>query len=150
MLFDLTNEYDVERFNVACKKMIGGQKFVELKEKKPLRTTNQNALLHLWLGFFAAECGYTLEEVKVDYYKRECNADIFVREKVNKFGKTIKYLRSSADLTIDEMSLSMNRFKHWASMEGGIYLPSPEDEGLIRYCRQVVENAKEYLRDGDV
>lgn len=40
-------------------------------------------------------------------------------------------LRSSKDLTKEEMSTAIDRFKRWAS-EQGIYIPEPEDTERLR------------------
>ena len=98
---------------------------VELKEQRPLRTLSQNNYLHLLLQVFAMEYGCSLDVAKVDYYKRLCNQDLFEVEKVNKQGEVVKDLRSSADLTTEEMAQSIDRFKRFAA-EGGIYLPDAD------------------------
>lgn len=54
-------------------------------------------------------------------------------------------LRSSADLTKEEMTLSIDRFRNWSSSVAGIYLPSPEDGEMMIYMMQEVERNKEFL-----
>lgn len=145
MIFDLNNEYQVQKFIEYAKKLLGKRVVVELKEKHASRTLPQNSYLHLILGYFAAEYGCSREEAKVDFYKRTCNRDLYEREKTNKRGKNVTYLRSSAELTTEEMSLSIDRFRNFASSEAGIYLPSPNEHQMLIYAMQEVERCKEYV-----
>ena len=82
---------------------------------------------------------------KIDFYKRTCNRDLFERKKVNKKGKEITYLRSSAELTTGEMTLSIDRFRNFASSEAGIYLPSSSERDFLIHIQQTIENNKEFL-----
>lgn len=145
MILDLSNEFDIEKFKEVCEKYLTNGCWVEIKKKNPQRSLKQNSLLHLWLGYFAAEYGCTLDECKIDFYKRHCNRELFERTKVNKFGKEVKYLRSSADLTTEEMHTSMERFRNWASSEAGIFLPAPDDTQFILYAMQQVERNKHFV-----
>lgn len=77
MIFDLNNEYQVQKFIEYAKKLLGERVVVELKEKHASRTLPQNSYLHLILGYFAAEYGCSREEAKVDFYKRTCNRDLY-------------------------------------------------------------------------
>jgi hypothetical protein len=125
MTYDLSNEYEVRRVLLRLNTLIKKGVLVELKEQRPLRTLSQNSYLHLLLQVFAMEYGCSLDVAKVDYYKRLCNQDLFEVEKVNKQGEVVKDLRSSADLTTEEMAQSIDRFKRFAA-EGGIYLPDAD------------------------
>ena len=125
MTYDLSNEYEVRKVLLRLNALIKKGVLVELKEQRPLRTLSQNSYLHLLLQVFAMEYGCSLDVAKVDYYKRLCNQDLFEVEKVNKQGEVVKDLRSSADLTTEEMAQSIDRFKRFAA-EGGIYLPDAD------------------------
>lgn len=144
MVFNLQNEFDVPKFKAYVNKLYSRRAVIEVREKRPQRSVNQNSYLHLLLGYFGAEFGLSLEEVKVDIYKRICNKDLFERKKVNKFGREVTYLRSSADLSVPEMTLSITRFRNYASSEVGIYLPEANADAMI-YMQQVVERNKEYI-----
>lgn len=117
---------------------------VDLTEKKPQRSTNQNAYPHVILGLFALEVGETLEYVKKYYYKLKCNAPIYVREREDKYLGTIKVVRSSADLDTAEMTESIERFRNWASGEG-CYLPAPNEKDLIRIAEVEVKRNERYI-----
>ena len=145
MIYDLNNEYDVPNFCEKVKYFIDKRYVVTLSRKMPQRTLKQNNYLYLILSYFSAESGYSVDEVKVDFFKKHCNPDLFYREKVNKKGVTIKYLRSSSELDVNEMTLAINRFRNWSSAEASIYLPSPEDHEYITHCEKEIEKNREYL-----
>lgn len=145
MLFNLQNEYDVPKFKAYVNKLFKERAVVEVKKKNPARTLAQNSYLHLLLGYFGTQYGCSLDEAKLDYYKRTCNRDLFERKAVNKLGKEVTYLRSSAELTTAEMSLSIDRFRNFASSEAGIYLPSPNEREFLIHIQQEIERHKEFL-----
>lgn len=145
MIYNLSNPYEQQGFLDHVTKLLDAGAMVELKKKSPKRSLAQNAYLHLILGYFGSEYGASLDEVKVDFFKRECNRDIFERESVNKKGKTVKYLRSSAELTTAEMTLAIERFRNWSASVAQIYLPSPNEEQFLAYCEQEIERNKMYV-----
>jgi hypothetical protein len=138
MTYDLSNEYEVRKVLLRLNALIKKGVLVELKEQRPLRTLSQNSYLHLLLQVFAMEYGCSLDVAKVDYYKRLCNQDLFEVEKVNKQGEVVKDLRSSADLTTEEMAQSIDRFKRFAA-EGGIYLPDADRLHDLQCAKIAVE-----------
>lgn len=144
-IFNLKNEYDIPKFKDYVNKLFRERAVVEVKKKLPNRTLAQNSYLHLLLGYFGSEYGCSLDEAKIDFYKRTCNRDLFERKKVNKKGKEITYLRSSAELTTGEMTLSIDRFRNFASSEAGIYLPSSSERDFLIHVQQAIENNKEFI-----
>lgn len=145
MLFNLQNEYDVPKFKQYVGKLFRERAVVEVKRKNPSRTLAQNSYLHLLLGYFGTQYGCSLDEAKVDYYKRTCNRDLFERKATNKAGRQVTYLRSSAELTTAEMTLSIDRFRNWSASEAGIYLPAPQEQQMLLYARQEIERNKEFI-----
>ena len=145
MIFIPINPYDVTRAREYLETLIRSGEPFELKRRAPKRTGRQNAYLHVIIGFFASEYGCSLEEAKIDFFKRECNKEIFEREGVNKKGKPVTYLRSSKDLTTSEMATATDRFRHWSSAVAGIYLPAPNEEQFLAYCEKVIEENKEFV-----
>ena len=130
MLYDLKNPLDRERFKRRCNALFKKQGLVELSERVK-RSNQSNRYLHLLLGYLAMETGNSLDYAKEIFYKRAANAEIFVREKEDDLiGKT-EYLRSSAELTQEEFSLSVDRLRDWSSQVAGIYLPSPNEEQFL-------------------
>ncbi len=143
-LYRLSNPYDLQKFNDKCKLLREKQAVVELIEKKPQRSLNQNAYLHVLLGYFASEFGYSIEEVKVDIYKRTCNPDIFICKRTNKRGNEVEYLRSSSALDTREFSLSIERFRNYSSSVAGLYLPSANEGEALMYAQQQIEQYAEF------
>lgn len=145
MRFNLGNEYDLARFKAVAKKYIEQGVWVELKKPSEIRTNQQNKYLHLLIGFFALEYGCGFDEAKIDFFKRTANKQIFERELVNKKGCKVKYLRSTADLTTEEMALAITRFRDWSSAIAGIYLPSADEKSFLMHIQAEMERNKEYV-----
>lgn len=145
MVYNLSNPLDVQNAKTRLELLVKRGCIIELTEKKQKRTLNQNAYLHLLLGYFASQTGNTLEWVKQQYYKKLCNPDIFIGEREDLFLGRVKYVRSSADLRVDEMKLSIDRFRNWSASEAGIYLPEATSEAELASLAIEVEKYKTYL-----
>ncbi len=145
MLFNLKNPYERDRFKEYVNGLFVEQACVEVKKKHTKRTLAQNSYLHVLLGYFATEFGYSLEEVKYEYFKKKCNPDIFVRKRTNKRGFEVEYLRSSTDLDTAEMTTAIERFRNYSSAECGLYLPEPHEGEMLFFAQQQIERFKEYL-----
>ena len=144
MLFNLDNPYEVEKFKTAVSEILSKKGKVELIRKYPPRSMPQNNYLHLLLGYFAKEFGYSTEQVKSDIFKNECNPEIFYRLRTNKYGETITYVRSTSELTSEEMSIAIERFRNYSSAVCGLYLPSPNEDEAVFFAQQQIENHKAY------
>lgn len=144
-IYNLSNPYDRQKFKDKVNQLYKEQAYVELKKKKTQRSLAQNSYLHLLLGYFASEFGFTLDEVKIDFYKRKCNRDIFEVVRINKRGQYVTMLRSSADLDKREMTLSIERFRNWSASECGLYLPAPNESDALLYAQQQLDSYQEYL-----
>ena len=145
MIYNLSSPLDVQNAKTRLELLIKRGCIVELTEKKQKRSLNQNAYLHLLLGYFASQTGNTLEWVTQQYYKKLCNPDLFIGEREDLFLGRVKYVRSSADLRTDEMNLSIERFRNWSAAEAGIYLPEATSEAEIAALQVEVERYKTYL-----
>lgn len=145
-LYDLSNQLHAAQFRQRADKLLEMQAVVDLTEKKPRRTTQQNRYLHTLLGYLAIEVGESLEWVKREYYKKFVNADIFVSEKHDAvMNKQVKFLRSSTALTTEEMSLTIERLRNWASKELGIYLPSADEHRILQLMEVEIDRNKIYV-----
>ena len=142
MQYDLTSDFQRKAFLSKVDNFLERGAVVELTEKT-FRTRNQNNYLHLLIGVVAMETGNTLADVKEYYFKEICNADIFHRQHFDKLGNCIDSIRSTADLTKEEMSIAIDRFKRWGS-QNGIYMPNPGDESLREIAIEMGRN-KAYL-----
>ncbi len=145
MIFNLDNEFErssyKEYVNAQYKK--GG--IVEVIRKNAKRSLAQNAYLHLILGLYASEFGYTLDEVKYDIFKRKINADIFKKVRRNRRGEEVTYMRSTTDLDKAEMTLAIDRFRNYSSAVAGLYIPAPNEHQALFYAQQQVEKYKEFI-----
>lgn len=143
MIYDLSSELHRNTFLSRVDSLVRKGAVVEMTEKA-FRSPNQNRYLHLLIGVVAIETGNTIGYCKEWYFKRLCNPDIFVVDKKDRFYGDIMTLRSSADLTKEEMSMAIDRFKRWGA-ENGIYMPNPDDESLLRSIEVEMGRMKSYL-----
>lgn len=143
MQYDLANQLQRNLFETRCKALLDKGVVVDLAERT-FRSRNQNSYLHLLIGVVAMETGNTLAYCKEWYFKRLCNKDLFVTTKSDRYAGQVELVRSSADLTQEEMSMAIDRFKRWGN-ENGIYMPSPGDESLLRDIAIEMGRNKAYL-----
>lgn len=144
MLYDLKNPLDRERFKRRCNALFKKQGIVELSDKT-IRSNQSNKYLHSLLGYLAMETGNTLEYVKEVFYKRTANKDIFVRIKDDELLGQTEYLRSSASLSQEEFSTSIDRLRDWSSQVAGIYLPSPNEEQFLASIEVEMSRYKQWI-----
>ena len=131
MIYDLKNPVHRDQFSRRSDILLEkGQDVVELKTKTS-RSLRQNAYLHLILGWFAAETGNTREFVKREYFKRLVNAEIFVSYIDDRWLGRTEIIKSSAEVTKEEMITAIERFRNWSSQEAGIYLPSADEQNYL-------------------
>lgn len=145
MIYDLNNPYEIEEFKKCTSKLLEKKAIVEIKKKQPNRTIKQNSYLHLILSYFACEIGYSLEEVKLDYFKKVCNRDLFERKKVNNKGAEITYMRSSSELDTMEMTTAIERFRNYSAAQAGLYLPSPNENQFLAHIEKEIEKYKDFI-----
>ena len=143
MIYNLADELCRKQVTARLHALLGKRCVVELTEKT-LRTGSQNRYLHVLIGAVAMETGNTLEFTKEWYFKRLVNPFLFVIEKTDRIAGTVSVLRSTRDLTKEEMSTAIDRFRNWAA-EQGMYLPSPDDESLIASVEYQMGRMREYL-----
>lgn len=145
MRYDLNNPLSVVDARLKLECLIKRKAVVELTEKKQ-RTLSQNAYLHVLLSYLALRTGNTLDYVKRNYYKVQCNPELFIVEKDDEvLHRKVKTLRSSTDLTKEEMSLSIDRLRKWSQLEAEIYLPTAEEGQYLRELEMQIEQAKQWL-----
>ena len=110
---------------------------VTLEKKRESRTIQQNKYYWLILRYFGLQYGCTKTEAEY-YFKQICNPDIFCRKKKDKEDRIIYIVRSTSQLTKQEMISAINNFSVWCSQRQ-IELPRPEDKEMLRYAEQQVE-----------
>lgn len=146
MFYDANKPIDVQRAIVKFKHLIEKKKTFELTQKKEKRTLNQNRYLHLILSFFALEYGETLEYVKLEFFKKLVNKQIFEYERINvKTGEIRIDYRSSASLNTKEMTDAIERFRNYSSKEAGVYLPTPEEGIMLKEIELQIKNNEQWI-----
>lgn len=146
MKYDLKNPLDKQNLLLRVKKELeNANNVVEFSVCKPKRTIKQNRYLHVILSYFACSIGLSADYVKQNYFKLLCNKEIFVIDAEDVFiGKT-RRIRSSSELTTEEMSIAIERFRNWSAETAGIYIPSAEEYHLLQLAEIQVERNKLYL-----
>ena len=137
MKFNFAIESEIARARTYFQQLVEKQSLAEVKKISPKRSLNQNSYLHLLLQAFGAHFGYTLEESKLIY--KEINKDIYAYEKK---GRT--FYRSSAELTKEEMTKTIDRFRE-KSAEAGYPLPLATDKEWLMSIENAIEQTKHYL-----
>ena len=143
MIYNLSDSFEREQFTTRAKLLLEKGTVVELTEKA-FKTPNQNRYAHLLMGMVGLEVGEPLEYVKVEYFKKLCNRDIFVRMKEDKFVGQIEEIRSFTDLSMEETSLAIDRFKRWGREQGWV-MPDPCDEQLLKEIEIMMGRYRQYL-----
>lgn len=143
MIYDLSSDFQRKSFLARMDNLMEKGAVVELTEKA-FRSPNQNRYLHLLIGVVAIETGNTLEDAKKWYFKETCNPDLFHVQHRDKMGNCIDHIRSTAELTKEEMSTAIDRFKRWGA-ENGIYMPNPDDASLLKAIEIEMGRMKSYL-----
>ena len=143
MLYDLASPADIERLRLKVESDIKRKAVVEYTRKEQ-RTSNQNRYLHLILGVVAMETGNDLQFTKEQYFKRLVNPALFVKWKQDAIAGKVAYLLSSRDLTTEQMSEAIDRFKRWAA-ENGIYIPDQEDAARLQDIEIQMARMRRYL-----
>lgn len=145
MLYRLSNEFEFRRFFQRAKTLYRRGSVVELKEKKS-RTLPQNSYLHVMLSYFATQIGESTEYVKRHYFKEYVNPDIFITHKIDPLLKQrVGTLKSSSELTTEEMTLAIDRFRNWSAKTAGIYIPSSSDVAMIREMEVEISKNQAYI-----
>lgn len=143
-MYDLKNPLDRERFKRRCNALYQKQGIVDLSEKTQ-RSIQQNRYAHLIMSYLAMETGNTLDYVKEVFYKRTANKELFLREKEDEILGKVEYLRSSADLSKEEMKLSIDRFRNWSSQTAGIYLPAANEQEFLASIEYEISKYKQWI-----
>lgn len=143
MLYNLQDELSRQKFKAMVRKLWDNGHIVELTDKRK-RTRNQNNYLHVAIGALAVETGNSLEFIKQEVFKRRVNPDLFIEEKEDPILGHLEVLRSSRELTKEQMSVAIDRFRKFCE-EQGVYIPSPGDDALIEQMEWEISKVERYL-----
>jgi len=146
MLYNPEKPLDVKRAAERLKYFVEHNKVFELSAKKVPKTYPQIKYAHLIMSWFALEYGEQLKYIKLEYFKKLVNPQIFEYNFINrKTGEIRIEYRSTANLTKDELRIAIDRFRDYASKEAGIYLPEPKDLALLREIEIQIKNNEQLL-----
>lgn len=143
MLYNLNDELSRQRFAARVRLLWERRGIVDLTDKRP-RSLPQNRYLHVCIGAVALETGNSLEVIKQEIYKRMVNPDLYLREKDDPTFGRLEIVRSSRDLTTEEMTLSIERLRKFAA-ENGIYIPAPHEEEMLAQLEYEIAKASKYM-----
>lgn len=138
MKYNTAIEGEAEKAWDYLSRLSAKKHLVEVKKISPLRTLNQNSYIHLLIGLFALEQGWTLEEAKI-IYKRYANPSIYIYMKNDE-----PFLKSSKDLSVDEMTKSIDNFRKFAA-ELGVDLPAAMTQEEMISLQNRLEQNQHYL-----
>jgi len=143
MLYNLNDEYSRQKFAARVRYLWDKRSLVELTDASR-RSGQQNRYLHVCLGIIAVETGNSLEVVKQQIYKETVCPDIYVTIKDDPILGQVKIVKSSAKISREQMSESIDRLRKFAA-DHGIYIPSPDDEALLAQAEMEIANAQKYF-----
>lgn len=137
MKYNLANIDEAQAAFNYLTDLIGLEAIAELKKVDPKRSLNQNNYLHLLLTAFGINFGYTLEEAKLIY--KQLNSGIYEYTKKKRI-----FWKSSAELTTEEMTKSIEILRQWSD-KAGFTLPEATDQGWLREIENEAERERFYL-----
>ncbi len=143
MIYDLTNPLHRKQFAKRANDMLRRSctNAVLIDESK--RSIKQNSYLHVLCRILAIETGVTEDYSKQVYFKQLANPTLFIVEEEDKItGAKLQRLKSTSELTKEEMTRAINTFRRW-SEENGYYLPeaSPDEDGNMNFASEEDEQA---------
>jgi hypothetical protein len=124
MLYNPNSEHDVKKARVRFEQLIEKGKPFELTDISK-RSLRKNAFVHVLLQYLALEMGWTLSYTKQRIWKALWCKEIFVIKRVSqKTGEEFTDIRSSADLSEEEMQKAIDILIEKASMQCGVLFPN--------------------------
>ena len=106
---------------------------VEVTEKKPRRTINQNSLYWLWLTCLEHETGTDRSDLH-DYFKRK----YLTPERVNVFGQYQDKF-STVGLNTTQFKYLLDHLQVFAQTELSIELPDPDDKRFEDFYKYYID-----------
>lgn len=131
MKYNTAVEREKQDAQAYLDKLVASKSIVEIKKVSRNRSLKQNSYLHLLLGAFGNHFGYTIEEAKLIY--KEVNKNIYYYKKKDRI-----FIRSSADLSVDEMKKTIDHFREVSAAQG-CDLPLATDQDWLRSIENMIE-----------
>lgn len=146
MLYDCSNRLEADKLKKRIDGAISRGEVIEVTSPFRKRSLDQNSYLHLIIAYLASQIGESPEYVKREYYKKECNGELYIVRKRDCYTERVtEEIRSSKDLSVEEMSLSIERFKDWSARVVEIPLPDAEKKEELTYALQEIERNNKYV-----
>lgn len=146
MIYNGANEFDQERARARLESLIVKGKRFEIIQKNEKISIPFNGYLHLCLSWFALEVGEKVDYIKQEVFKKQINPEIFETERVNpRTGEIRTEWKSIKDVTPEELSLSLERFKIYAAQEAGIVIPDAEKRSFLNHIENEISKNKQWL-----
>lgn len=146
MRFNPNNPIDIQRAKERLNFLIEKKKVFDITAKKETKTYPQLKYAHLIMGWFALEYGETLEYIKLEYFKKLVNPEIFEFEFTNrKTGEVRTSYKSCANVSKEELRLAITKFRAYSTKEAGIYLPDATDLVFMQQIEIEINNNQQYL-----
>jgi len=145
-VYNPQSEHDVKKARVRLEQLIKKGKPFELTDIAK-RSLKKNAYLHVLLSYLALELGYKMSYVKLQIWKMTWCRDMFWIDVTNeKTGEIYKEVRSSADLSEEEMAHAIGILIEKANSECNVQFPdrnSPTfDNDFIMMQKEIYQNEK--------
>lgn len=131
MIYDLSKQYDLKKFNTKVESFLKNKATVDMREIKEVRSLSQNAYLHVIISLFGIEFGYTLDESKT-LLKRKCD---FMRYEKN----GTQFLKQTSKMDKEELKQFIDWIRNYAGVNG-LYIPTSEE--YLHNKRMVDDNIR--------
>ena len=149
MNYDLRDKDNRKRFIRYANSLLRNERTLVSLEDKSNRTLNQNSYIHVLCRIMAEGTGTTEQYAKQVYFKELANPQLFIRiTKDPLTNEMVKTIRSTCDLTIQEMSTAINNFIMWAA-EQGYQMPEANlnSDGTVTFA---TEQDKEAFNQAEI
>lgn len=142
--YNTSNPLEKQQFLLRANKLAEKGKVVQMGEKRPQRTLQQNAYLWLILAYWGSQTGYTKEEAEAIY--KEINRGLYYSEK-EVYGNVCTYIKHTYELNTAEMTQSIEKFRNWSAMNDAcpVYIPAPNESYYFQEMEIEIERTKEYI-----
>lgn len=119
---------------------------LEIHKPRSMRTTKQASYYRVVLRYYASLIGLTETEAEYEFKVNcEANRETFTKEVTDKLGHVHKVIRSSADLTKDEMTSALNNFRAYAEINAGVTIPYESDYADIQAAKREIDKVRSYI-----
>lgn len=139
MKYDLSNEFERNKFFTKLDLLTKKGSKVEFSEIRPTRSISQNAYLHVCISLIAIENGNHIEDEK---HNLKCICP-FMHEYD---GKGVLKTKKTSKLDSKQLTEFIDWIRNFASIELGIYIPSSEEYLTNKFAiDNQIESHKQYL-----